>query len=216
MRIKTLILGILTASAVVVATPQITSAAEQTETSQPQTNVVKVEAGNTLSGIAKAHGSTYVRLFNANTQISHPDKIYPGQDVRIPSADEQLASRQMSAAPAPAAATPAKQTAVAKPRAAATPKRTAQVSKPAPAATNVNGGVWDRLAQCESTGNWSINSGNGYYGGLQFSLSSWRAVGGTGYPHQASKAEQISRAEALKAKQGWGAWPACTKKLGLR
>jgi hypothetical protein len=77
-------------------------------------------------------------------------------------------------------------------------------------------GVWDKLAQCESGGNWRINTGNGYYGGLQFSLSSWRAVGGSGYPHAASKAEQILRAERLKAKQGWGAWPACTRKLGLR
>jgi len=77
-------------------------------------------------------------------------------------------------------------------------------------------GVWDRLAECESGGNWSINTGNGYYGGLQFSLSSWRAVGGTGYPHQASRAEQIKRAEMLLDIQGWGAWPACSRKLGLR
>ena len=76
--------------------------------------------------------------------------------------------------------------------------------------------VWDRLAQCESGGNWSINTGNGYYGGLQFSLSSWRAVGGSGYPHQASREEQIARAERLLDLQGWGAWPACTSKLGYR
>ncbi len=68
----------------------------------------------------------------------------------------------------------------------------------------------------ESGGNWSINTGNGYYGGLQFSQSSWRAVGGSGSPSQASKSEQIARAEALKARQGWGAWPACSAKLGLR
>ncbi len=76
--------------------------------------------------------------------------------------------------------------------------------------------VWDRLAQCEAGGNWSINTGNGYYGGLQFSLGSWQAVGGTGYPHQNSRAEQILRAEKLLAIQGWGAWPACSLKLGLR
>ena len=90
------------------------------------------------------------------------------------------------------------------------PKASRSTARTAPA------GVWDRLAQCESGGNWKINTGNGYYGGIQFSLSSWRAVGGTGYPHQASKAEQIRRGELLKAKQGWGAWPACTRKLGLR
>ena len=76
--------------------------------------------------------------------------------------------------------------------------------------------VWDRLAECESGGNWSINTGIGYYGGLQFSLSSWRAVGGSGYPHQHSREEQIARAERLLDLQGWGAWPACTRKLGYR
>ncbi|WP_390905053.1 transglycosylase family protein [Nesterenkonia marinintestina] len=68
---------------------------------------------------------------------------------------------------------------------------------------------------CESTGDWSINTGNGYYGGLQFSLQSWQAVGGTGYPHQASKAEQINRAHELWKIQGWGAWPSCSSRLGL-
>ena len=76
--------------------------------------------------------------------------------------------------------------------------------------------VWDRLAQCESGGNWQINTGNGYYGGLQFSLSSWRGVGGSGYPHQNSREEQIKRGELLLARQGWGAWPACSLKLGYR
>jgi hypothetical protein len=75
--------------------------------------------------------------------------------------------------------------------------------------------VWDRLAACESGRNWSINTGNGYFGGLQFSLSSWRAAGGTGYPHRASRAEQIKRGKRLQARQGWGAWPACSSKLGL-
>jgi hypothetical protein len=89
---------------------------------------------------------------------------------------------------------------------------------PSPARTESvsGGGVWDRIAQCESGGNWSINTGNGYYGGLQFTLGSWRAAGGSGMPHQASRSEQIRVAENLKDMQGWGAWPACTRKLGLR
>jgi uncharacterized protein YabE (DUF348 family) len=82
--------------------------------------------------------------------------------------------------------------------------------------TTPSGSVWDRLAQCESGGNWSINTGNGYYGGLQFSLSTWRAYGGTGMPHQASREEQIAVAKRVQAGQGWGAWPACTAKLGIR
>jgi hypothetical protein len=75
---------------------------------------------------------------------------------------------------------------------------------------------WDALAQCESGGNWAINTGNGFYGGLQFTLQSWRGVGGAGYPHQASKSEQIHRAELLQDIQGWGAWPVCSRKVGLR
>lgn len=84
-------------------------------------------------------------------------------------------------------------------------------TKPLPAST-ANGGAWDRIAQCESGGNWHINTGNGYYGGLQFSLSTWRANGGVGYPHQASREQQIAVAERVrKASGGYGAWPHCGK-----
>ena len=76
--------------------------------------------------------------------------------------------------------------------------------------------VWDQLAQCESGGNWAINTGNGYYGGLQFSLSTWRAYGGPGYPHQQSRETQIAIATKLRdANGGYGAWPSCSQKLGL-
>ena len=76
--------------------------------------------------------------------------------------------------------------------------------------------AWDKLAQCESGGNWSTNTGNGYYGGIQFNPTTWRAYGGSGLPHQASKAEQIAVAERTLAAQGWNAWPACSRKMGLR
>jgi ABC-type transport system substrate-binding protein len=76
--------------------------------------------------------------------------------------------------------------------------------------------VWDRLAQCESTSNWQINTGNGFYGGLQFTMSTWRGFGGQGMPHHASRAQQIAVAERVLAAQGWNAWPACSRKLGLR
>lgn len=66
-----------------------------------------------------------------------------------------------------------------------------------------------RMAYCESTGRWFINTGNGYYGGLQFTKKSWRGVGGKGYPHHASKLEQMFRAVKLSRLQGWGAWPIC-------
>ncbi len=76
--------------------------------------------------------------------------------------------------------------------------------------------VWDRLALCESSGDWHANTGNGYYGGLQFLPESWYLVGGTGLPHEASREEQIYRAQLLLAIQGWKAWPACSLALGLR
>jgi nucleoid-associated protein YgaU len=79
-------------------------------------------------------------------------------------------------------------------------------------------GVWDRVAACESGGNWHINTGNGFYGGLQFTASTWRAFGGTAFASRAdlaSRAQQISVAERVLAGQGWGAWPACSAKLHL-
>ncbi|MBL7258111.1 transglycosylase family protein [Paractinoplanes lichenicola] len=76
---------------------------------------------------------------------------------------------------------------------------------------------WDAIAKCESGGNWSINTGNGYYGGLQFSRSTWKAYGGTKFAstaNKATKAEQIKIAEKVLKGQGIGAWPTCGKKGG--
>ena len=74
---------------------------------------------------------------------------------------------------------------------------------------------WDAIAQCESGGNWAINTGNGYFGGLQFSPSTWSSNGGAGMPHTASRSEQIRIAENVLRTQGIGAWPTCGR-LGLR
>ncbi|MBN4928313.1 transglycosylase family protein [Hoyosella rhizosphaerae] len=79
--------------------------------------------------------------------------------------------------------------------------------------------VWDMLAECESNGNWSINTGNGFTGGLQFTASTWNAFGGGEFAPRAdlaSKEQQIAVAERVQAGQGWGAWPACSAKLGIR
>ena len=76
--------------------------------------------------------------------------------------------------------------------------------------------VWDQLAQCESGGNWAINTGNGYYGGLQFNLGTWQSYGGPGYPHEQSRETQIAIAEKVRAATGgYGSWPACSASLGL-
>jgi len=90
-------------------------------------------------------------------------------------------------------------------------------TKKRPPAPKVAGGsVWDALAQCEAGGNWAINTGNGYYGGLQFNLGTWQAHGGQGLPSNASREQQIAIGAKVQASSGWGAWPACASKLGLR
>ncbi|HEX2766504.1 MAG TPA: transglycosylase family protein [Candidatus Limnocylindria bacterium] len=95
----------------------------------------------------------------------------------------------------------------------------APAAAPAPPPSAPSGdGVWDALAQCESGGNWSINTGNGYYGGLQFSYGTWHDYGGgefAEYPHQATREQQIVVAERLRADRGYAPWPACRAKLGL-
>ncbi|MFI5804249.1 transglycosylase family protein [Streptomyces sp. NPDC051561] len=90
----------------------------------------------------------------------------------------------------------------------------AATGQPAAAADR---GVWDRIARCESGGNWHINTGNGYYGGLQFAGSTWRAYGGGKYARtadRASKAQQIAVATKVQRAQGWGAWPSCSRRAG--
>src|SRR4051794_22242215 len=82
------------------------------------------------------------------------------------------------------------------------------------ATASADGMNWDAIAACESGGNWSINTGNGYYGGLQFSQSTWAANGGSGNPANASREEQIRGANNVLASQGIGAWPVCGKKGG--
>lgn len=76
--------------------------------------------------------------------------------------------------------------------------------------------VWAQLAQCESGGNPATNTGNGFYGMYQFTLETWQSLGGTGYPYEADAATQTAMAKKLQAQAGWGQWPGCADKLGLR
>jgi resuscitation-promoting factor RpfB len=90
--------------------------------------------------------------------------------------------------------------------------------KPEPEPVISGSSIWDRLAECESGGNWSTDTGNGYYGGLQFSDSTWDAYGGEQYAStadEASREEQIAIAEKVQNAQGWDAWPSCAAELGL-
>ncbi len=183
-----------------------TQPAPEPETAQPV--MVTVQPGDYLAKIAEENETTYVRIFDANEQIQNPDVINPGQELRIPAADEQLASR-VAAAPVPVAVV----TQSYQPHAYSAPAA-------APAAPVASGSVWDQLAQCEAGGNWQINTGNGYSGGLQFAPGTWTGNGGGQYAataNQATREQQIAVAETIRAKSGgYGAWPACSSKLGLR
>jgi len=163
-----------------------------------------VKAGESLAGIAKAAKlSSWRPVYDLNKSIEHPDLIYPGQQLVIPAKGERIKHRPL---PTPAVY-----------------RLPSQERSPAPATASstqrsvaVGGSVWDRLAQCESGGNWATNTGNGYSGGLQFSSGTWQANGGSGSAHNASRAEQIRVAQRVQASQGWGAWPSCASRLGLR
>jgi hypothetical protein len=101
----------------------------------------------------------------------------------------------------------------------AKPKIVRVGTKQAPNPVISDGSVWDALAKCESGGNWAINTGNGYYGGLQFNVSTWNSNGGAQYasrPDLATREQQIAIATLVRDRRGgYGAWPACSRKLGL-
>ncbi|CAN5426810.1 hypothetical protein BH10PAT3_BH10PAT3_4830 [soil metagenome] len=180
--------------------PAVAAPVEKIKVTPRQPVFIEVTTGDSLTAIAETHATTVQRLYDANTEIDNPDLINPGQKVRIPFDDESLESRSVP---------------IAQPVVTSSPVyRAPAVQSSAPVVSG--GSVWDQIAACESGGNWAINTGNGFYGGIQFTLGSWAGVGGSGYPNEASRDEQIMRAEMLLARQGWGAWPACSAKLGLR
>jgi LysM repeat protein len=168
----------------------------QNSQSKNAPNMVTINVGDTLDGIATAHQTTYVRLFDANTNIQDPDIIYPGDKIRIPAVDEQLADR-----PLPANAPVVTASAVSYAPAQSRTYAAAPVSY-------TSGTNWDRIAACESGGNWAINTGNGYYGGLQFTQGTWAGAGGLSYAPRADLAtpeQQIAVASNLSLSN----WPVC-------
>jgi LysM repeat protein len=170
---------------------------------------ITVKRGDTLSKLAKkAKLSSWRPIWDLNKKIAHPNLIYPGQKLVLPAKGEKVKHR-----PLPALAV-TRVVSLERSAAPASSSRRSTVTRSA--AAPAGGGVWDRLAQCESGGNWGTNTGNGYSGGLQFAPGTWAANGGSGSAHNASRAEQIRVAERVRAAQGWGAWPACSAKLGLR
>jgi LysM repeat protein len=168
----------------------------------PAAATYTVKSGDVMGRIAKAHGVSLKSLKDANPQVKDPNRIFPGNVLNLPNGADQ--SNERSGGPQP------------------------QVdSSSGLTASGGSNGVsvadhhWDRLAKCESGGDglWRANTGNSFYGGLQFTRSTWKAFGGHEFApnaHQASREEQIAVAERTVDAQGWKAWPACTKKLGMR
>ncbi|HEY9244411.1 MAG TPA: transglycosylase family protein [Streptosporangiaceae bacterium] len=182
-----------------------------------------VQAGDTLSAIA-AHeygrAADWPAVWWANRhQVKNPSLITTGQRLTLPASGAVapwLARAATAAIPAaapppapaePTSATPAASSAPADPAPAAP-----QPASPPPAAGSSSGVNWSAIAACESGGNWSADTGNGFYGGLQFTMGTWLGYGGGQYASSAnlaSPAEQIAVAERVLAGQGIGAWPVC-------
>lgn len=206
MHIKLAAISIITLSTIFVGSSQLAHAQTNNQTNKPEKTVV-INEGDSLSLIAEANQTTYVRLFNANPQIENPDLIYPGQSLRIPDANEELTDRPL---PSNVYIAPEAQTSTYS-GAYTAPSRASTFAAPsvhAVATYEGDGSSWDRIAACESGGNWSINTGNGYYGGLQFTQQTWAGAGGLAYAPRADLAtrdQQIAVASNLALRN----WPVC-------
>ena len=171
-----------------------------------------VRTGDTLSAIAaRAYGSAadWPVVWWANRRhLANPDVIAAGQRLQLPASGQVprwMARAALAAIPVPAHAPAAPSGA-----APVVPAAPAPASSPVPAST---GGVnWSAIAACESGGNWAASTGNGFYGGLQFTEQTWLAYGGGQYASSANLAtasQQIAVAQRVLAGQGIGAWPVC-------
>ncbi len=185
--------------------------------SQPSTYTV--QAGDTLASVAAGTDAvgSWQELAEINSDIiGDPQLIRVGKELALTGDASGAAAepQQTESAPEQTESAPAETESAPEPESDPEPQSAPETE--GATGGNVSIETWDALAECESSGDWSINTGNGYYGGLQFAQSSWEWVGGSGMPHEASKQEQINRAEILLERQGWNAWPACSSQLGLR
>ena len=184
----------------------LTFANETTDAPETQALIDAAQAPAIIAarGTLSQRDAVSTLSFVADTALVPIEQLSPD---RLPSpvAAPMQATLYPITAPAPTAAVAAT---------AAAP----QAEAPPAAPFVVDEATWDRLAHCESSGNWAINTGNGYYGGLQFDVSTWNGYGGAAFaarPDLATREQQITVAEALYAKRGFQPWPACRIKLGL-
>ncbi len=183
-----------------------TPAADDVTVAADATHTYTVRRGDTLCKIAAANGTTWdaIHALNLDT-VSNPALIFVDQVLNLPGAQ---------ASPPDAPAAPAESVVTDEPAPVPAPE-----PAPAPVLAISDGDTWDRLAQCESSGDWAINTGNGYYGGLQFDNATWGDYSGDEFApraDQASREQQITVATRVRDDRGgYGSWPACAAKLGL-
>lgn len=192
-----------------------------------QSPCVTIASGDTLTEAAGALGMSLGTALERNPEYrNNPHRVFPGDEVCRDTSRQHLPPRDPEPTPEPQPEpAPAEQPAS---EPAAQPASEPEPEQPEPTTNqavddgsfprdDVSDDRWDRLAECESTSRWNVNTGNGYYGGLQFSPSTWRAFGGHEFAsnaHLATREQQILIAERTLAEQGWGAWPACTERFG--
>jgi uncharacterized protein YabE (DUF348 family) len=169
----------------------------------PAVTLTRVEAATVQRDVETPYTTVYEdadSLYQGQTQVKTPGQVgIVRQVVRQTFHDGQLAAEEVLS-----------EETISQPVTQTTLRGTKE--RPAGAAPE---GVWAALAQCESGGRANINTGNGYYGLYQFTLGTWRSLGGTGLPSEASAEEQTRIAQILQARSGWGQWPGCARRLGL-
>jgi LysM repeat protein len=182
-----------------VSVPLIAGAAVLVSGAAAFADSVVVQPGDTISGIATKEGiSNWDLLYQDNLSVvgANPNLIFPGQVLQIPGTGD-------TSAPVASVVT------VPHVHHTQHTNNSSNTSNTPDPVSSIN---WDAVAQCESSGDWSIDDGNGFYGGLQFTESTWLAYGGgqyASYANEASKAEQETVANRVLAGQGIGAWPVC-------
>lgn len=217
------LLGGVTGALLLVAAPAMAQSADDPNADVEIETTYTVQQGDYLAQIAEEHGiDSWAVLYAVNDEkIDNPDLLLVGQELDVPAdpaaVDVDAVDIPSEPAPQPQPEAGGSSQATAQSQAAPQPEPDAGQQAPQPSQP-ASGSVWDRLAQCESGGKWSTNTGNGYYGGLQFHPGTWASFGGHAYApnaHLASRAEEIAVAQRVQAAQGWGAWPACAAELGL-
>lgn len=159
--------------------------------------------------IAICLGLMTLATLSASTKPAGTGKPVHSQSATHPAGFSLLRETTSTTAPPTTTSAPVVSTTLEITTTSVVPPPTTSPPQTAPAIAPERGLNWDALAGCEAGGDWSANTGNGYYGGLQFDLQTWQANGGSGYPHEHSREEQIRVAEVLYSRRGDSPWPSC-------